>query len=103
MAFLIWTLVACIFPVIAWKAWHAKTPVAFFTVGEAPRVKDVTGYNRAVARIWLVFAAVLELIGVPLLFVGQNSPLALLVMLAVPVLVIGCMAAYSGVLNRFSE
>ena len=101
MAFTIWSICACIFLFIAWYCRRATQPVGFFTGNKPPQVKDTAAYNRAMAKLWLVFACLLELIGIPLLFIGQNDPLVLLPLLAVPMLVIGLMVAYFLIENKY--
>lgn len=66
-------------------------------------MKDPVAYNRAVAKIWFVFAAVLEIIGIPMLFLQQNSPAAFLIVIAVLVLVLAIMIAYMHVEKKYKE
>lgn len=103
MAFGIWSMVCCALLGIAVHCCRAEQPVGFFTAEKPPQVRDVKRYNLAVAKIWAVFALLLEAAGVPLLFAGQNNPLALLCILAVPPLVIGSMAAYLRVAEKYKQ
>lgn len=95
IAFVIVTLCMSFFVGIAVWAWKAKEPVGFFTGVKPPKVKDVTAYNHAVAKIWIGFAIAFELvIGVPLLFLEQNSAGFVIPVLMCPPLVIGMAVAY---------
>lgn len=68
--------------------------VAFFTFVKPPAVTDVNKYNRSVSRLWMIAAVIFEGMGVPLLFLEQNSPLFIPVILGVAAWVIGMMIAY---------
>lgn len=95
IGFVIVTLCMSFFIGIAVWAWKAKEPVGFFTGVKPPKVKDVTAYNHAVAKIWIGFAIAFEiLIGGPLLFLEQNSAGFVLPMLLCMPLSIGMAVAY---------
>ena len=94
VAFVIWSVVAMVFVGIGVSCRKSKEPVGFFTGVKPPAVKDVKQYNKAVSRLWIVFAVLLEMLGVPFLFAYQNSPVFIIVMLGVMVLVIALMVAY---------
>lgn len=95
IGFVIVTICMLFFMGIGVWAWKAKEPVGFFTGVKPPRVKDVTAYNHAVAKIWIGFSIAFEIvIGVPLLFVKQNSAgFVIPILLCLP-LVIGMAVAY---------
>jgi predicted cobalt transporter CbtA len=92
--FLIWTIAAVLFAVNGVICLRKKNPVGFFTHAAPPKVSDTAAYNRAVARIWFIFAVLLEIVGIPFLFISKNSPLAFLILGAVVILVIWLIAAY---------
>ena len=94
IGFVIWSIVALTFVSIAISTYRAEEPVGFFTFVKPPIVKDIKKYNKAVSVLWLVFAIILEVIGIPFLFLKQNSPLFLVMILGVVALVIGLMIAY---------
>ncbi len=73
IGFVIWSLVSAILLGIGISAWTSKKPVGFFTGAKPPEVKDTTRYNRSVAVLWFVYAILVELCGIPLLFLEQNS------------------------------
>jgi hypothetical protein len=66
----------------------------FFTFVKPPAVSDIGRYNHAVSILWVVSAVLLELLGIPILFIEQNSPVFLIMVFGVAALVIGMMIAY---------
>ena len=73
IGFIIWSLIALLIAGIGIISWRSKKAVGFFTGAKAPEVKDVKKYNHAVAVLWWVYALLLEALGIPLLFLKQNS------------------------------
>ena len=94
LGFIIWTIVSLIFLIIGISCRKAKEAVGFYTFSKAPAVRDVKGYNHAVSNLWFVFSVLLELLGVPLLFLEQNSPYFLFVSILSIFLVIGLILVY---------
>lgn len=94
VAFIIWSIVALIFVMIGVVNWRSKTEVGFFTGVEPGKKKDIVGYNHAVAKIWFFYAAIFEIIGIPFLFIQQNSMMAVVVMLLIFALTIGIIVVY---------
>ena len=94
IGFVIWSVVALIFVYIGISSRKEKKTVGFFTFTKPPIVEDVQSYNKAVANIWFVSAVIFELVGLPLMFLEQNSPLIILIILGVIVWVIGIIVAY---------
>ncbi|SDB63984.1 hypothetical protein [Butyrivibrio sp. INlla16] len=74
IGFVIWSLCAVLFFVIGVVDLKSKKPVGFFTGVKPPKITDVKNYNKAVAMLWFVTGIVFELIGVPFLYLKQNSP-----------------------------
>lgn len=95
IGFIIWSLVSLLFLVISLFSMKSKSTVGFYTVGKPPQVKDVKAYNRAVAKVWLVSAIIFEMIGIPILFIEQNSPVAILLVFGVLIWVFGLILSYS--------
>ena len=62
---------------------RSNEAVGFFTFDKPPIVKDVKKYNKAVARLWYVASVIYEVIGIPLLFLKQNSPLVIIIIFAI--------------------
>ena len=94
IGFIIFSIVTVLFIGIGLWSWNAKEAVGFFTGVNPPKVKDVTAYNHAVAKIWFVFAALLEIVGISILFMEQNSAVVVLPMLLIVALCIGIAVAY---------
>lgn len=103
IAFIIWSICAGIFVLIGISTWRKKDEAGFFTGVKPPKMKDITAYNHAVAKIWFVFAALYELAGIPLGFIEQNSPIALLIVGIVVLLIIGMMIAYMKVEQKYRK
>lgn len=94
IAFIIWSVLAVTFGVIGIMARKSQKPVGFWANGKAPDITDITGYNRAVSVLWLVFAVLYEIAGVPLLLSRQNSPIVLIPVFGTAALVLGLMIGY---------
>lgn len=71
--FIIWSLVSVILSSIGISAWISKKPVGFFTGVKSPEVKNTEKYNHSVAALWFAYAILIEICGIPLLFLEQNS------------------------------
>jgi hypothetical protein len=94
IGFIIWSICALIFFSIGASCWKSEEAVGFFTFVKPPAVSDIGRYNRAVSILWVVSAVLLELLGIPILFIEQNSPVFLIMVFGVAALVIGMMLAY---------
>lgn len=88
IAFFIWSIVAAIFLGIGISCRKSSEAVGFFTFVKPPVVDDIRHYNNAVSVLWIVAAVVLEMMGVPFLFLEQNSPVFILIIFAVILLII---------------
>ena len=102
IGFVIWVVVSMVYVLIGIWAWNAKEPVGFFTFVKAPEVSDVKGYNHAVAKLWFFFAAVMVLLGLPLL-AGQNSPLILISVIGAMFLVIAIVVIYLRIEKKYRK
>ncbi len=103
IGYIIWVLVNIVFFIIGIVSWKSKVPVGFFSNFKSPEnseIADVRGYNHAVARIWFVFAAIMALLGLPLL-AGQNSPLIMISVIGMLWLCIGVCMAYVKVEKKY--
>lgn len=67
-----WLVISGIFVILGIAAWNSKKAVRFWTLSQQIQVSDVKKYNRAVAKMWFVFAVIFSVIGLPVL-AGQNS------------------------------
>ena len=83
IGFIIWSMVSVLFLVIGMSCRRSDKAVGFFTFVKPPIVNDIKAYNKAVSVLWIVSAAVFEIIGIPFLFIKQNSPIFVLIILAV--------------------
>lgn len=101
MGFIIWTIISIVFEYIGITTRRSSIPVNLFTFSDVPKVNDVKGYNRAVSNLWLVFTVLFEMIGISLLFIKQNSPFVVLIVLGVVFLVIGMMMAYIKIESKY--
>lgn len=103
IAFAVWSIVALTFAIIGISSRKSAEPVGFFSNVKPPKVKDVKQYNKAVSTIWIVFAVVFEILGIPILVFEQNSPVFLVVILGVAALLIGIIIAYFKVEAKYKE
>lgn len=96
IAFVIWSVVAALFLGIGIGVRNAKEAVGFFSFVKPPVVTDVSRYNHSVSMLWIIAAVILEVTGVPFLFLeqNQNSPMYIFVLFGVIALVLGMMIAY---------
>lgn len=101
MVFFIWTLITLIFVYIGITIRKSNIPVNLFTFGDAPKVNDIKRYNKAVSNLWLVFTILFEMIGISLLFIKQNSPFIILIVLGVVFLVIGMMVMHTKIESKY--
>ncbi len=103
IAFIIWSICAVIFAGIAVFDRKSEKPAGFFANVRPPQVNNVKEYNRAVSNIWIVGAVIFEILGIPFLFLEQNSPGFLIVVIAVPFWAIGMMAAYLKISAKYTK
>ena len=103
IGFFIWSIVAIMFLGIGISSRKANEAVGFFTFEKPPKVKDVKRYNKAVSTLWFVLAAVLELIGVPFLFLQQNSPVFILIIFAVVILILIMIVVYLKIETKYKN
>lgn len=96
MGFLLWIIVSILFVVMGIyirKSKKAK-PFGFWANADAPQVKDVGGYNKALGKLWIIFGIGFGIDGLPLL-AGQNSAIIILSILGAMFLAIGTMIYYT--------
>lgn len=103
IAFAIWSIIVCIFFAIGISCRKSQEPVGFFAFSKPPVVEDVEGYNKAVAKLWFVVGIVYEIIGIPILFLEQNSPLFLPILFAVIIEIIVMMIAYLKIEKKYRK
>ena len=101
MAFIIWSLVSAILFCIGISAWISQKPVGFFTGVKPPEVKDTKKYNHSIAALWFVYAILIEICGIPLLFLEQNSVGFIPVIFGVVVITIALLIVYSQIEKKY--
>ena len=94
MGFVIWSIVSAIMLGIGIWSYRSEKPVGFFTGTKPPEVKDAKKYNHAVGILWFIYAVLLELFGIPFLFLEQNSAGFIPVFLGTIAISIGLMVGY---------
>lgn len=100
IGFIIWSIVCLILLGIGIWAWTSSRAVGFFSGVKPPAVRNVQKYNRSVAVLWFVYAILFELLGLPFLFLKQNSAGFLGSVLGVPVISIALMIGYNRILRK---
>ena len=103
IGFIIWSLVAVIFIAIGISCRKSREAVGFFTGCKPPKIKDVKGYNHAVSVLWFVTGGIYELLGIPFLFLEQNSPWFILIVLAVVLGMIIMMGVYIKIESKYRK
>ncbi len=101
-SFVVCSICAVLFFGIGIHVRKSKDAVGFFTGVKPPEVNDVGKYNRAVSRLWIIAAVIFEiLLGIPSLFIGQNSPAALLLVFGSVAWVFGIIIAYLRIESKY--
>lgn len=103
VAFIIWSVLFVLFVALGVYTRRSKKPVGFWANAKAPEIKDVKAYNKALSKIWFVFAVLFELMGLPLLAGNSDGALILVPELGTVFLVIGTMFAYTFVENKYRK
>ncbi|MBR1740731.1 MAG: hypothetical protein IJ733_02460 [Lachnospiraceae bacterium] len=103
IGFIIWSLVAALFAGVGLSTWKSDEAVGFFTFVKPPVIRDAKAYNHAVSVLWMVSAVLLEMIGIPLLLLEQNSPMFIPIIFAVVVLIIGMIIVYLRLEAKYRE
>lgn len=101
LAFIIWAMLGAGFIGLGIYNILSKRdkPAGFWANAKTLPMEDVSGYNKAVGKMWCVFGGVLILLGLPLLD-GQNSPWIMISILGVMAESIVAMAVYTTVIEK---
>lgn len=99
-AWFFWLLTSGIFVFFGIWARISKKPVSFWSFSQQIQVRDVKKYNRAVAKLWFVSAAIFVGIGLPLL-AGQNSPWIVVTILGGMFLAIAMIVVYLRIEKKY--
>lgn len=101
IGFMIWSIVTFIFLIIGISCFQSKEAVGFFTFVKPPVVKDVKSYNHSVSFLWFGAAVLFEMIGIPILFAEQNSPIFVILILAVVTLIIAMIITFFQIERKY--
>ena len=101
IGFIIWSMVAIIFVYIGISCRKSDEPVGFFTGSKPTEIENVSAYNRAVSRLWFVSTVIYEIMGVPLLFLEQNSVLFIPIVFGVMIGLIVMMVVYLKIEGKY--
>ena len=100
MAYIGWLLVSAVFYGFGIYAWTADKPVSFWNFTQQIQVNHVEKYNQAVAKLWISFAVLFDIIGLPVL-AGQNSAWIVFLVLGTMAWAIALMAVYTGIEKKY--
>ena len=103
IAYVIWSVCAIVFLIIGISTFNNKEASGFFTFVKPPEVTDIKAYNKAVAILWIVSAVLFEIIGIPILFMEQNDPRSLVMVVATVILLIGMMIVYTRIEAKYRK
>ena len=103
LGFVIWSLMALMIAGFGIYSLRSETAVGFFAGVEPPKVKDVKKYNRTVAVMWFVYAAVLEMLGIPLLYLEQNSAWFVVPVVGTVLFTVALIIVYTLIVNKNKE
>lgn len=103
VGFIIWSIVTVVFVAIGISCRKSSEAVGFFTGCKPPTIKNVEQYNKAVSKLWLVTAGVYEIMGVPLLFLEQNSLLFVPIIFGVVLGLITMMVVYLRIEAKYKK
>ena len=99
IGFVIWALVGVVIIILGIRAYFSRKVAGFWANIKPISVNDITGYNRAVGKLFVIYGVILIALGLPLLS-GQNSPFILLSVLGVMIETIVIMVVYSLCIER---
>lgn len=100
-AFILWFCMGAVFIALGIYAFAAKNPVRFWNIQQKIEVSNSKKYNRAMAKMWLISAVLFIALGIPLLFLKQNSAWVVLPILGIMFWAIGVMIAYTVIEKKY--
>lgn len=98
IGFVIWAIVGVIIISLGIISYFSRKLVGFWANIKPISVNNITGCNRAVGKLFVIYGIILIALGLPLL--GQNSTFILLSILGVILETIVIMAIYSLYIER---
>lgn len=101
IGFIIWSVAALLFVGIGIYIWNAKKAVGLWANVQAPIVKDFKKFNKANAILMFIYAGLFEILGIPFLFLKQNSAGFVPIIIGVVALSIALMIAASKVEDKY--
>ena len=103
LGFIIWSSVGVITVIIGIISWTSQDPVGFFAGVKPPEVDDVKKYNHSCGILWFVYALLYELLGLPLLFLEQNSAGFVIPLLGTIFITIGLIVTYTKIVSKHQK
>lgn len=94
IGFTVWTLFGCLMIGLGIRAFFSKKAVSFWANIKTFPVIDISGYNRATGKLFIIYGAIFIALGTPLLS-DQNTPYILMSVLGVMIETIAIMVVYS--------
>lgn len=99
IGFVIWAIVGVIIIGLGISAYFSRKVVGFWANIKPMSVNDITGYNHAVGKLFVICGVIFIALGLPLLS-GQNSPFILLSVLGGMIETVVIMVVYSLCIER---
>ena len=103
IGFIIWSAVRLLLLGIGFWSWNSGKAVGFYSGVKPPEVKDVRKYNHSVAVLWFAYALLFWLLGIPFLFLKQNSALFLLSILGTVAITLALVIVYQKILQKYRK
>ena len=101
--FVIWSAVSLLLLGIGIWSWRSEKAAGFYTGVKPPEVTDVREYNHSVGKLWFVYAALFELLYVPLLIPALHNSGLLWFGLGTPVITVGLLIGYHRILKKYRK
>ena len=103
IGFIIWSAVSLLLLGIGFWSWNSGKAVGFYSGVKPPEVKDVRKYNHSVAVLWFAYALLFWLLGIPFLFLKQNSALFLLSIRGTVAITLALVIVYQKILQKYRK
>lgn len=102
IGFIIWMGVGILLFALGIYCFFAKKQVGFWANAKSPKVHDVKAFNRAVGKLWLVYAVIFCVLGLPMLL-PQPSVAILLSVVGVVIEIVVLIAVYMKIEQKYSK